>query len=354
MANVSFNRSSTLAQAKMSQDYDVIYFPTDSDAIVMGRKEYGCNASVLSQLSTLSSQVTSAVSTAEAAEADASAANTTVQSVLDILDNINSGGVTSSEGTALATELANKATVVNVSNVNANDTIADYPERCVFNYGGDVVTTTSSGHSIYVCKGIPGSSSAIYWEFVASTTACSGRYTNSNVPSSILGKFLEVSKVGKYGSTGNYAIGQLSQLPDYAFASEVVIGYMYTSEFFRPLDQSNNLLIPGISDYFQDDTWKVTPSTSKIYFDLSSNIWFRWNGTSYERFLIMPSLNSKAARPSSSTNGDLAGLDSNGNLTDSGFKASDLIQVGEVVGTVSTSSSSSESGSGGMIGSYDV
>lgn len=41
MAYVNFNRSSSLSQAKTSQNADTIFFPTNSSAIVMDGKEYG-------------------------------------------------------------------------------------------------------------------------------------------------------------------------------------------------------------------------------------------------------------------------------------------------------------------------
>lgn len=76
MALIKHNRTSTLAQAKTSYDPDTLYFPTDASAIVLNRKEYGETTEVLSRLGSVEGQVSTATAAAQtaASKADAAAA----------------------------------------------------------------------------------------------------------------------------------------------------------------------------------------------------------------------------------------------------------------------------------------
>lgn len=136
-----------------------------------------------------------------------------------------------------------------------------------------------------------------------------------------------------------------AQLPSYV--DDVIEGYYYNSKFYEEAAH----------------TTEITPETGKIYVDLSTDVTYRWSGSAYIALsnpdiandavtaitastaeypvpavnellkVIIGKINKflddlktkKADKVSSATNGDFAGLDANGNLTDSGKKAGDFL-----------------------------
>ena len=129
--------------------------------------------------------------------------------------------------------------------------------------------------------------------------------------------------------------------------------------------------VDDVLEYSSQSSFPATGESGKIYVDLSTNKTYRWSGTTYvviggdlalgetantayagnkgkanadaiaaikdgtniDSFSdVETALSNKADKVSSATSGDLAGLDSNGNLTDSGVKPSDFL-VGSITPT---------------------
>ena len=99
-----------------------------------------------------------------------------------------------------------------------------------------------------------------------------------------------------------------NQLPSYV--DDVIEGYYKTAN----------------SKFYEENTYEteITGETGKIYLDLTTNDTYRWSGSAYVKINDVD-ISSKADKVSSATNGNFAGLDSNGNLVDSGKKASDFV-----------------------------
>lgn len=89
--------------------------------------------------------------------------------------------------------------------------------------------------------------------------------------------------------------------------------------------------------FYEESTYTtaITGEDNTIYVSLDTNLLYRYNGSIFIRVDdVTSSLNNKADKVSSATNGDLAGLDSNGNLTDSGILATNVITKSVTSGLV--------------------
>lgn len=105
-----------------------------------------------------------------------------------------------------------------------------------------------------------------------------------------------------------------NQLPSYV--DDIVEGYYYDGAFYE--DSAHTTLLVG--------------EKGKIYLDLATDDTYRWTGSAYT-MVNQHDISGKADKVSSATNGHLAGLDSTGNLTDSGKSLSD-IAAKTVTGTI--------------------
>ena len=99
-----------------------------------------------------------------------------------------------------------------------------------------------------------------------------------------------------------------SQLPSYV--DDVIEGY------YKQTD----------GKFYEESTYEteITGETGKIYVDLTTDNSYRWSGSAFVKINDVD-VTAKADKVTNATNGNLAGLDANGNLTDSGKKASDFL-----------------------------
>lgn len=106
-----------------------------------------------------------------------------------------------------------------------------------------------------------------------------------------------------------------SELP--SMANDVIEGYYYNGAFYEEASH----------------TTAITGETGKIYIDLATNNTYRYTGSSYA---TLSASAEKADKVSGATSGNFAGLDSNGNLTDSGSKSSDFVPVTDIATELET------------------
>ena len=95
---IKFDRTRTLAFSKsLNRDDNTIYFPTDSDSVVIGAKEYGCTSAVASSLATLYSQISTANEAAGRAEAAAEDASESLADLQTTIQNLPDGSAVSAQ-----------------------------------------------------------------------------------------------------------------------------------------------------------------------------------------------------------------------------------------------------------------
>ncbi len=154
----------------------------------------------------------------------------------------------------------------------------------------------------------------------------------SNIAQSTFIPASEKAANGGVATLGNDGKVPSSQLPSYV--DDVLEGYLNATD----------------GKFYEEDTYttEITAEGGKIYVDLATSKTYRWGGSAYAEISASVALgetqgtayegskgkanadaitalqNSRANKVSGATNGNFAGLDSNGDLTDSGSKASDF------------------------------
>lgn len=154
----------------------------------------------------------------------------------------------------------------------------------------------------------------------------------SNIAQSTFIPASEKAANGGVATLGNDGKVPSSQLPSYV--DDVLEGYLNATD----------------GKFYEESTYttEIPAEGGKIYVDLATSKTYRWGGSAYAEISASVALgetqgtayegskgkanadaiaalqNSRANKVSGATNGNFAGLDSNGDLTDSGSKASDF------------------------------
>lgn len=309
MAGVTFNRSSTLAAAKTASNYDEIFFPTDSDVIVMGRKEYGATTDVKNRITTLEGQVPTAAanaqSAADSADAAAAQAQNAANSLAALQTAIQSLPSGSDVSAAVALMKTNKVEIVDLRSISSGDTIKDSfntaieAGKCLFVYGNgdqsapryfgcETVSFTYNSTYYTVAKFKVGTSQGDdteyrYWVFTKNASydmwQCSALYNENNVPSYIKEKLASEIVKTKANKPSSYTNGHIAGLNgsgnlfDCGIKAGETVRHASVNDSGQGSAGTTSKTISSVSGIFVQtgDAFVINPKESVKFIDQSSN-----------------------------------------------------------------------------------